>query len=125
MRGALLALVLGVVLISPWHAFAQGFTNQGKPFPFSWTRGSSVIASGGTSQQFLPANANRKALVVENPCSATEDLYVDFGEAALVVGSYDLGPCQSLAMGIGIVSQQSVNLIAATTNHAFILFEGN
>lgn len=122
MRKLLLALV---ILLVPAAAEAD-YMNLGQPYPITWTRVSGTIASGGVSQQLLAANPGRRALIVENPCNATEDLFVEpTSAAASTTLSLDVPACSNISLGIGIVSQGVVNIVAATSAHAFIAYEGN
>lgn len=85
---------------------------------------SGTIVNGGTSQQVIAANAARKGLVIENPSSESESLFVEFGAAADTGGtSIELLPGGSLDQNARIVSTQSVNLNAATTGHKYIVKE--
>jgi hypothetical protein len=122
MRKLFLALV---ILLFPAAAEAD-YMNLGQPYPITWTRISGTIATGGTSQQLLAANPGRRALLIENPCNATEDLYVEpTSSAASTTLSIDVPACGNITFGIGVVSQGVVNIIGATTSHAFIAYEGN
>lgn len=104
------------------------FQNLGQAYPITFTNaGTLAISAGGTAQQLLPANPGRRALFVENPCSASEDLFIEFGapiSTTLTSGMIDIPACGNLTMGIGIVSQQQVEISATTTGHAFIAKEG-
>ncbi len=86
-----------------------------------------TITSGGTSQTLAASNTSRKLLLVENPCNATEDLFIATAGAATVngAGNYaDLGPCGSASLVVnGIVITGAVTVIAATTGHRFIATE--
>ena len=87
---------------------------------------SGSITSGGTSQAAVAADPSRRRLFVENPPSATESLFVAFGEAATVNGgtpnSYELGPGGVLEFIGDMCPNTSINVIAATTGHKFICF---
>ena len=83
-----------------------------------------TITSGGTSQVAITSNAARKYLYVGNPSTEVESLYVNFGAAATAANSIELGPGGSLTMNSLGVSTQSLNLLAATTGHVFVVKEG-
>lgn len=89
--------------------------------------GSGAIATGGTSQQVLPYNPNRKYLLIENPVSATETLYCNFTNAAATSGS------ASISINAGgsyerstpnFVPKDAINCTAATAGHTFTVKEG-
>lgn len=82
------------------------------------TDGSGTITSGGTSQQIFAANATRQYLIVQNLSSG--NLYVNLGAAATTgSGSILLLPNSSFLMEDQFVSNQTVNIIGATTGQAF------
>lgn len=89
----------------------------------TWTDKSGTITSGGTSQQAIAATATRKKIIVQNPANATESLFLDFGIAAAVGTAIELVPGAIFESGAGLVSQQSVNVLAATTSHVFVMKE--
>lgn len=92
-----------------------------RPSTGTVTDRSGTIATGGTSQQLAATNGNRQYLLVQNPCSATEDLFVNFTAAATTTGnSVELTPCGTLSMESSFVSTEQVNVIAATTGHVFV-----
>lgn len=86
-----------------------------------------AIATGGTSQLVFGPNASRRVLMIENPTTATEPLYCNFGAAA----SLTLGNSFSLAAGQSFyqsqpnfVTKSSINCNATTSTHAFVAKEG-
>jgi hypothetical protein len=82
------------------------------------TDGSGSITTGGTSQQIFAANATRQYLFIENLSSG--NLYVNFGSAATQgSGSIMIVPNGSFVMENGTVSNQTVNIIGATSAQAF------
>lgn len=93
-------------------------------------RGGSITL-GGTSQTLLAANASRKAFTVQNPCLATEqgiataeNLYINITSAATVSTNANLAvlpPCSAFSIGItaGVLTQEAVTVISATTSHIF------
>jgi hypothetical protein len=87
---------------------------------------SAVIAAGGTAQNALGANWARRALILENPKTATEDLWHSFVGAAGVAaqGSRCLSPGDSFEVDGLFVSEQALSVIAATTGHVFTCWEG-
>jgi len=104
---------------TPWY-FA--------PLAIAPTDRGGTITTGGTAQNAMASNASRKGGWVQNPCSATEDLYVSTsGTATTTAGSpddADLGPCGTFSLNQnGLVNQNAVSVVAATTGHAFIAKE--
>lgn len=86
-----------------------------------------TITVGGTSQVVFPYNTSRRYLLIENPTTATEPLFCNFGAAA----SLTLGSSFSLVAGGSFLASQpnfvpkdSVNCNATTSTHAFTAKEG-
>lgn len=86
-----------------------------------------TITTGGTSQQVFGANASRRVLLIENPTTATEPLFCNFGAAA----SLTLGNSISLAAGQSFyqsqpnfVTKSVINCNATTSTHSFVAKEG-
>lgn len=86
---------------------------------------SGTITSGGTAQSLAGSNASRKYLLIVNPITATEPLYVNFTTTA-VAGSPSIGlnPGDSFVMENGFVSTEAISVIAATTSHTYTAKEG-
>lgn len=85
------------------------------------------ITNGGQSQQVFPYNSSRRMILIENPTTATEALFCNFGAAA----SLTLGTSFSLAAGgsfyqasPSFVAKDALNCNATTTSHAFVAKEG-
>ncbi len=98
------------------------------PLVVTPTDRSGSITTGGTSKQLAAANALRRGLVIQNPCTATEqgiataeNLYVATGGAAATTtnGNYaNLAPCGSASLDYNNhVDQTQVNVNAATASH--------
>lgn len=99
-------------------AIASGVTG-----PF--TDRSGTITVGGTSQQLAAANAARRYLIVQNPPTATENLYINFTTAASTgAGSIGLIPGSAYTMESDFINTEAVTVIAATTGHVFTAKEG-
>lgn len=87
------------------------------------TDGSGSITTGGVSQQIFAANSTRKYLLVQN--LSTENMWVNFGSAAAADStSVKLLPNGSVVMESSFVSNQTVNVIAATTGSKFVAKQG-
>lgn len=79
---------------------------------------SGTITAGGSSQQISTAHS-RKYLLVQNPSSATESLWVNFGAAATVgQPSIEIAAGTALVLS-SFIPSQTITVIAATTGHAF------
>lgn len=94
----------------------------------TWTNRSTTITAGGTSQQLMAANTARRRVLVQNPCAATESIFLNWTAVATVVtatagASIELAPCGSYDSGLGPVSTEAINVIATTTGHAVIAKE--
>lgn len=84
-----------------------------------------TIATGGTAQNAMAANASRKGGWIQNPCNANEDLFVSTSTSAVTTpgapDDADLAPCQSFSLNqAGLIVQSAVSVNAATTGHAYI-----
>jgi hypothetical protein len=77
------------------------------------------ITTGGTAQNITWTLTAAKIRCVQNPGSATEDLFVQFGGTAATTASHDL------PAGVQICWpwNGAVSVYGATTNHAFVAFE--
>jgi hypothetical protein len=86
---------------------------------------SGTVTTGGTSQQVLPANTGRYYLMCQNPVSASEVLFVNFGSAAsTTAGSYELAAGASLTFDSNFIPAGAVNVNAVTTGHRFVCKQG-
>jgi hypothetical protein len=89
------------------------------------TSKSGTITTGGTSQILSANNAVRKHFEVQNPSTATENLYIGFGVTAINPATPTtiiriLVPGQSYNMDVpGFISTDQINVYAATTAHTF------
>lgn len=84
---------------------------------------SGTITVGGTRQPLAAARSNRKYLFVQNPSTATESLYVDINANAAVGTAIELLPGASLELTYPVVPVSRVDVLAATTGHAFVAKE--
>jgi hypothetical protein len=102
-------------------------SSQPAPLAVTPTDRGGTITTGGTSQTLAAANASRKVILIQNPCNATEDLYVSSTGAATTTGANDdadLGPCGSTILSpSGTVIQTAITVIAVTTGHRFLAKE--
>lgn len=111
-----------------WAGCPPGGGGSSAPTAVTATSRGGTITAGGTDQVLAAANGARLALVIQNPCSATESLFVNLGAAATVGGSAnaaDLPACGSVTLAIasGLIDREAVHVIAATTGHVFIAKE--
>lgn len=99
---------------------------QIQPAPGIWTDRSGTVTTGGTSQQLTAANTSRKSWWIANPPTATEALFVNFGDAASTTasGSVMIIPGGSYSDPSGFVTTQQINVTAATAGHAYTSKEG-
>ena len=81
---------------------------------------SGTITAGGTAQTASSAKTRQK-LVVQNPSSATESLFIDFTGAA-TTSSLEIQPGQTQVFQAPI-DNRALSIIAATTGHAFLIWE--
>ena len=110
------------------YSFGQVTSGYGESF----TDRSGTITLGGTSQQLMAANANRRRFIIMNPASAagqgigvTESLFFNFTSAAGVNtgASMEITPGGWYDSGIGTVTPEAITITAATTGHVFIAKE--
>lgn len=86
----------------------------------TYTDKSDTISTGGASQELAASNSSRINILVQNPTSEIESLFVNFGAAATGGGdSVELTPG-----GLQVFNTtQQITVIAATTGHAFVAKE--
>lgn len=82
-----------------------------------------TVATGGTSQTGLVANPGRKLFCVINYVSATESVWIDYGEAAVVGSSQEVPAGSTLCFGGSAIYNQAITLNATTTSHQVTFFE--
>lgn len=111
--------------------FATDFDGTGHTPKIIGPRGAltdrgTTITVGGTSQTLAAANATRRFLLIVNPPTETETLYVNFTSAAAAnQTSVPLSPGGSMLMqSPGLVSNELVTVVAATTGHTVACKEG-
>ena len=86
---------------------------------------SGTITTGGTAQNAIGVNASRNYLLIRNPVTATEDLWVSLvGTATAASPSIRLTPADFLIFECGFIATNAASVIAATTGHAFTCWEG-
>lgn len=90
----------------------------------TYTSRSGTVTTGGTSQQIMAVNANRKSIIIENPIAATETLFFNFTSAAsTTTDSIGLAP-GGIYSPTNFISTEAINVTATTTGHAFVAKEG-
>ena len=87
----------------------------------------STITTGGTDQILAAANALRKELIIQNPPTAIESLFINLGAAASLTSNnfaqLPPGASVSLSLGSGLIDQEAVHVIAATAGHVWFAKE--
>src|SRR5438128_2421511 len=80
----------------------------------TYTDRSGTIAAGGTAQQMMPLLTTRKKLFIQNPSTATEDLWIRFTGTAAVggAGSIQLYPGDSWQEDATGVTTQAISVVA-------------
>jgi hypothetical protein len=87
---------------------------------------SGTIATGGASQVAMPANANRRYLLIQNPTSAAASFWVTFvtGNAAVNASpSIEIAPGVTLTFEASFVPTDVVNVNAPTTGQVYTMRE--
>lgn len=127
------AVVVGIILLNVPMPLTQtgpitlNVANVNPPITNAVNRGG-FIAAGGVSQQLVAANVNRRRLLVENPTTEVESLFINFGANATLNGaaapdSIEITPGGYFDSSNGPISGEAVNIIAATINHKIIAKE--
>lgn len=94
------------------------------PTPGALTDRSGAITVGGASQVLAAALATRKYLLIQN-LHASEDLWINFTTAAVAdKPSVRIVAGSAFLMDGAFVTNEAVNVIAATTGHKFAAKEG-
>jgi hypothetical protein len=90
-----------------------------------YTNRGGTITLGGTSQQIMAVNAARKRMIIQNPSSEIESLFMNFTAAANAGNntSFELMPGGYFDSAFGPVSTEAINVVAATTGHKFVAKE--
>lgn len=102
-----------VVAVSPNNPISAVTT----PIGVTSTDGSGTIVTGGSYQTVFAASGSRKGCLIQNPATATEVLNVKFGTMAspfTLLAGMSIGCNQG-----GLVLQDAVTAMAATSTHAF------
>lgn len=86
---------------------------------------SGSIAAAPTAQVLMAANSTRKTLLIQNPTTATETLWIRFTGTAAIDGntSWPLEPGDTWFESGSGVSTQAVSVCAATTGHVWRAME--
>lgn len=110
----------------PTHPVTQSGAFTTTPVGRTSMNSSGTVATANTFQTVLAANTGRGGCLIQNPTTAIEVLYVNFG----AVGSATTGNSFTLAAGAGIscssggiVLTDAVNVTAGTAGHAFVALQ--
>lgn len=136
-KTALIGALTAALLASPLSAQTLGQgggTQTVKPVPSTgtYTDRSLSIASGGVSQTLMAANAARKQVIIQNPCSVVsqgfagpaESIFFSFVGVSNIAGSaIELAPCGSFDSDLGPMSTQAITVFATSTSHRVIAWE--
>lgn len=100
-------------VVDPQHGLPVQGTNG------SYTDAATTIVAGGASQILLAA-ASRRKLMIWNPVTESEPIYINFGAAAAIDNtSIPIEPGSFYVEDSpGFLSSQSINVTAFTTGHA-------
>lgn len=85
---------------------------------------SGTITAGGVSQVGLGSNQFRRYLLIQNPSTAGESLFIATGSTAASATTVELLPGQSLVFETAFLVTAAVNVFAATTGHRFTFLVG-
>lgn len=95
-----------------------------QPFVFTQAvRHVVVLTSGTVSQTLLAANNGRKMFCVTNYASATESVWIDYNEAAVVGSSQEVPASTTLCFGGSAIYTNAITFNATTTSHQVTVFE--
>lgn len=79
-----------------------------------------TLTSGGAAQTAIASNASRKGWCIQNPVSATEDLFVRVNGTASATTGVDLSPGFQACNLPGLIDTAAVSVFAATTSHTWL-----
>lgn len=82
-----------------------------------------TLTSGGTAQTAIALNTSRKGWCIQNPVSATEDLFVRVNGTASATTGVDLSPGFQACNLPSLIDTAAVSVFAATTSHTWLGFE--
>lgn len=108
-----------------------GSTVFNQPTQGTFSKSSLDLTTGGTSQQIMAANANRRILAIRNPgtvagqnIAAPEPVYISFGAGAAVaaLNTWELLPGEQLPQWLATTTE-SVWVNAATTGHRITAYQ--
>lgn len=86
----------------------------------TYTDRSLSVTLGGTAQNIVASNTARRSLLVQNPSSEIESIFVNPTGAATSAGdSIELAPGGSITLA----TTQAISVLAATTSHKVIAKE--
>jgi hypothetical protein len=88
--------------------------------PFEFMNLSGTIATGGTAQPASSAKTRNK-LVVQNPSTESESLFIDFTGTA-TTSSFEIQAGQTQVF-VAPMDNRALSILAATTGHAFTIWE--
>lgn len=112
---------LTIFLVSAMLGFASTASAQYVPGNYSTiSNAAGTITAGGTAQGITWTLPQAKIRCVQNPKSAIEDLFVNYGGTAGATGSIDLQP----GLMVCWPWNGKVSVFAVTTSHAFVTLEG-
>lgn len=85
---------------------------------------SGSILSSGVSQPLLEGNLYWNYIFIQNPSTAIESLYINYNaDASANDDSMELLPGQYLYFKTpGFITDQDINIFAATAGHKFVCF---
>lgn len=83
---------------------------------------SGAITTGGTSQTCYAGASGLIYILIQNPKTATETLFVNFGAAASTTDGKSIGleAGERLVFENGFIPGNSINVTGATTGHKFV-----
>lgn len=121
MRRLILALSLVAFAASFFQSGSRAAAQAYVPGDYSAISyaGSTTVTTGGTAQSVAWSLTQAKIRCVQNPKSATEELFVSYGTAATTTASHDLQAGSQICWPWN----GAVSVYAATTGHAFVVFE--
>lgn len=86
----------------------------------SYTDRSLSITTGGTAQNIVATNSSRKSVIIQNPSSEKESIFVNpTGTATANGDSLELTPGGSITFA----TTQAISVLAATTGHKVVAKE--
>jgi len=126
MKKLLLAVFLLTVFVSGWAAITEpgGVVDQNIQARGPISVISGTVTTGGVSQVALASNQFRRYILIQNPSTMTEPLFINFGSAAASATTIEISVGQTLVFESSFMTIEAINVYAASTGHRYTIMVG-